>query len=151
MRETLVFCRRNGLSVCPRGSGHSYGDLPLNHGHVLLKTERMDRILDFDEESGRMTVQPGVRIIDVYKRAHDRLFALPASPTEGTITVAGAIAANVHGKDSWRAGSFGDQVVSLTLLTASGRTIRADRTKHREVLEAVVGGMGLLGVILEAS
>ncbi len=150
-RETLAFCRRNGLTVCPRGSGHSYGDLPLNDGHVLLKTERMNRILAFDEESGLMTVEPGVRIIDVYKRAHDRLFALPASPTEAAITVAGAIAANVHGKDSWRAGNFGDQVVSLRLLTATGRIIRADRTVHRDVFDAVIGGLGMLGVILEAT
>ena len=150
-RETLAFARRNGLSICPRGSGHSYGDLPLNDGHLLLNTTGMDRILAFDEVGGRMTVQGGVKIIDIYKRAHHHLLTLAASPTEATITVAGAIAANVNGKDSWRVGNFGEQVRHLKLLTASGETISIDRAEHKELFQAVIGGMGLLGIILEAT
>jgi FAD/FMN-containing dehydrogenase len=150
-RETLAFCRRNGLTVCPRGSGHSYGDLALNDGHVLLETTRMDRILGFDEATGRLSVEPGVRIIDVYRRVHDRLFTLPASPTEAAITVAGAIAANVNGKDAWRRGNFGERVVGLKLLKADGGIASIERTRDPELFRAVVGGLGLLGVIVEAT
>jgi decaprenylphospho-beta-D-ribofuranose 2-oxidase len=150
-REVLAYCESQGLSVCPRGSGHSYGDQALNDGQLLLDTTRMDRILAFDEQTGRMTCEPGVQILDVYKRAHPQLFVLPASPSEATITVAGAIANNVNGKDGWRVGNFGEQVVSLTLLLASGEIRHVDRDSEPKIFDAVIGGMGMLGVVVEAT
>jgi decaprenylphospho-beta-D-ribofuranose 2-oxidase len=150
-QETLAFCRRHGLTVCLRGSGHSYGDLALNHGQVLLNTAGMDRILDVDEASQCIRVEGGVKIIDIYRQVHDRGYALAASPTESIITVAGAIAANVNGKDAWRVGNFGDQVLSLKLMTASGDIQTIDRARDRDLFLAVVGGMGLLGIVLEAT
>ena len=150
-RDVLDYCQRQGLSVCPRGSGHSYGDQALNDQQLLLDTTRMDRILDFDSETGRMVCEPGVQIIDVYRRAHPQLFMLPASPSEGTITVAGAIANNVNGKDGWRAGNFGDHVLSLKLLLASGEIVHVDRESERKIFDAVIGGMGMLGVVVEAT
>jgi len=150
-REVLDYCRRNGLTVCPRGAGHSYGDLAQNDGHVLLDTRGMSRILGFDEHDAKIAVEGGVQIIDIYRLVHGRCFALPASPTEGLITVAGALAANVNGKDSWRVGNFADQVLSLRLMTADGSTMTVDRVTTPEVFRAVVGGMGLLGIVLEVT
>ncbi len=150
-RETIAFCRRNGLSICARGGGYSYGDMILNDQNVLLNTTKMDRILDFDEDGGLITVEPGVKMLDIYERAHHLRFALAASPSESTITVAGAIAANVNGKDAWRLGNFGDQVVNLKLLTASGESISVDRVENEKLFLAVVGGMGLLGIIVQAT
>jgi len=150
-RTAIEFCRRRGLTLCPRGSGHSYGDMPLNDGEVLLDVRGMNRILDFDPRTGRMVVEPGVQIIDVYRAAHPHMFMLPASPSEGTITVGGAIANNVNGKDSWRAGNFGDQVLGLKLLTASGEVLEVDRSREPELFSAVNGGMGMLGIVVEAT
>jgi FAD/FMN-containing dehydrogenase len=137
--------------MVPRGSGHSYGDMVLNDGHVLLDMRAMSRVLDWDPATGRMVVEPGVQILEVYRRAHAELFYLPASPSEGTITVAGAIANNINGKDSWRAGNFGDQVLSLKLMLASGEIITLDRERDRERFLTVVSGMGMLGIIVEAT
>ncbi|MFC1760771.1 FAD-binding protein [Planctomycetota bacterium] len=150
-REVLAFCERNALTLCPRGSGHSYGDLALNDGAVLLNTTGMDRIFDFDETTGRITVQGGTKIIDIYRHVHDRGWALPASPTESIITVAGAIAVNVNGKDAWRVGNFGAQVLQLKLLTATGAVLCIDRDNDRDLFLAVVGGLGLLGIVLEVT
>lgn len=150
-RETIAFCKRNRLSICARGGGCSYGDAIQNHQNLLLDITKMDRILDFNEDRGLMTVEPGVRIIDIFKRVHHLRFALAASPSESTITVAGAIAANVNGKDGWRVGHFGDQVTGLKLLTASGKSLHIDRVEDEGLFRAVVGGMGLLGIIVEAT
>jgi len=148
-RETLAYCRRNGFTVCARGAGRAYGDLALNDGQALLDMSAMDRILAFDEGSARITVQAGARLIDIYRVAHHRLLVLPASPTESHSSVAGAICANVNGKDAWRYGSFADQIVSLRLLLASGETLTIDRS--HELFPAVVGGLGLIGVIVDAT
>lgn len=150
-RESLVFARQNHLSVCARGGGFSYGDIILNDRNLLLDTSKMSRILDFDEKSGLITVEPGARIIDIFRAALHRRLTLAASPSASTITVAGAIGANVNGKDGWRMGNFGDQVVNLKLMVASGEVLHIDRASDPELFRAVVGGMGLLGIIVQAT
>jgi FAD/FMN-containing dehydrogenase len=146
-----MFCRQNRLSVCARGGGFSYGDIILNDRNVLLDTSKMCRILDFDESRGLITVEPGVRIIDIFRTVLHRRFTLAASPSASTITVAGAIGTNVNGKDGWRMGNFGDQVVNLKLMVASGEVLHLDRNADTELFYAVVGGMGLLGIIVQAT
>lgn len=148
-RDILEFCRRNGLSVCPRGSGRSYGDAILNDHNVILDMTRMNRVLDLDTKKGTVTVEPGARLVDVYEQMHHRGWTIPASPTDSTISVGGALGANVNGKDSWRVGNFGDQVVSLKVLTAAGELLTIDRERHRDLFMAVVGGMGLLALVVE--
>ncbi|MFQ6005136.1 MAG: FAD-binding oxidoreductase [Woeseia sp.] len=148
-RDTIAFCKRNELSICPRGGGYSYGDIILNHKNMILSTAKMDRILEIDERNGLMSVEPGVKIIDIFKRVLHLRFTLAASPSESTVTVAGAIGCNVNGKDSWRLGNFGDQVVALKLLTASGELLHIDRSKDEHLLRAVVGGLGLIGIIVQ--
>jgi decaprenylphospho-beta-D-ribofuranose 2-oxidase len=150
-RAALIFAREHHLTVCPRASGHSYGDQNLNDGNLLVSTSRMNRVLEFDSTTGRMVCEPGVQIIDVYRKAYAQGYCLPATPSEGSITVGGAIANNVNGKDSWRAGNFGRQVLQFRLLTAAGEIIVADRTTHADVFQAVIGGMGLLGLVVEAT
>jgi decaprenylphospho-beta-D-ribofuranose 2-oxidase len=148
-RETLAYCREHGMTVCVRGAGRGYGDLALNDGHALLDMSEMNRILDFDEERRQITVEAGTRLIDMYQVFHHRRLYLPSSPTESHSSVAGAICANVNGKDAWRQGSFAHQIVRLTLMLANGETLEIDRT--HELFNAVVGGIGLLGVILNAT
>ncbi len=148
-REALAYCRRHGMTICARGAGRGYGDLALNDGQALLDMSAMNRILEFDEEAAQITVEAGMRIIDIYQAVHHRLLTLPASPTESHSSVAGAICANVNGKDAWHHGSFAHQVVRLTLLLANGETLTIDRS--HELFNAVVGGIGLLGIIVEAT
>lgn len=148
-REALSYCRRHGMTICARGAGRGYGDLALNNGQALLDMSAMNRILAFNEEASQITVEAGTRLIDIYKAVHHRLLTLPASPTESHSSVAGAICANVNGKDAWRQGSFAHQVVRLTLLLVNGEIHTIDRS--HELFKAVVGGIGLLAIIVDAT
>ncbi len=148
-REALAYCRQHDMTICARGAGRGYGDLALNDGHALLDMSAMNRILEFDEEAAQITIEAGMRLIDIYQAVHHRLLMLPASPTESHSSVAGAICANVNGKDAWHHGSFARQVVRLTLLLANGETLTIDRS--HELFNAVVGGIGLLGIIVNAT
>jgi decaprenylphospho-beta-D-ribofuranose 2-oxidase len=148
-RETLDYCRQHDMTICARGAGRGYGDLALNDGQALLDMSAMNRVLEFDEAASRITVEAGMRIIDIYQAVHHRLLTLPASPTESHSSVAGAICANVNGKEAWRQGSFAHQVVSLKLLLADGDTLTIDRS--HELFNAVAGGIGLLGIIVDAT
>ena len=148
-RAALAYCRRNGMTACARGTGRGYGDLALNDGHALIDMRDMNRIIHFDEERAEIKVEAGTRLIDIYRATHHRLLALAASPTESYSSVAGAICANVNGKDGWRNGSFAHQIVRLTLMLADGETVVVDRS--HELFNAVVGGIGLLGLIVDAT
>jgi len=148
-REALDYCRQHDMTICARGAGRGYGDLALNHGNALLDMNSMNRILEFNEEAAQITVEAGIRLIDIYQAVHHRLLMLPASPTESHSSVAGAICANVNGKDAWHHGSFARQIVRLTLLLANGELLDIDRS--HELFNAVVGGIGLLGVIVDAT
>jgi decaprenylphospho-beta-D-ribofuranose 2-oxidase len=109
----------------------------------------MNRILDFDQERAQITVEAGTRLIDIFEHVHYRQLTLPSSPTESHSTVSGAICANVNGKDGWKRGSFAHQVVRLSLLTAGGEIIEINRS--HELFNAVVSGIGMLGIVLDAT
>ncbi len=148
-REALDYCRQHKMTICARGAGRGYGDLALNDGHALLDMSGMNRILEFDEEKKQITVEAGTRLIDIYQQVHHLLLTLPSSPTESHSSVAGAMCVNVNGKDGWRHGSFARQVVRFTLLLANGETVSVDRS--HELFNAVVGGLGLLGIVVDAT
>jgi decaprenylphospho-beta-D-ribofuranose 2-oxidase len=150
-REVITFCHNSGLSLCPRGSGRSYGDAILNDQNVLLDMSGMNRILDFDNDSGTVRVEPGARLVDVFQECHHLGWTLPASPTDSTISIGGALGANVNGKDSWRAGNFGDQVLQLKVVTAAGELLSIDRGNNADLFMAVIGGMGLLALVVEVT
>ena len=148
-REALAYCREHGLKICPRGAGRSYGDQALLDSQVLLEVKAMNRILDFDEDKKQITVEAGIRLIDIYEHVHYRRLTLPSSPTESHSSVSGAICANVNGKDGWKQGSFYKQVVRLSLLTADGEVLEIDPS--HQLFDQVVSGIGLLGIVLDAT
>jgi FAD/FMN-containing dehydrogenase len=147
--ESIRFARLNGFSICPKGGGYSYGDAILNNDYLLLDTSQMNRIISLDKNSAQAVVEPGVQLIDIQKRALPHKLILASVPSEPTITIAGAASANVNGKDGWRVGNFGDQVIRIKLMTASGKILSASRTENAEVFFAAIGGMGLVGIIVE--
>jgi len=124
-------------------------DLALNDGQALLDMSAMNRILSIDDERNRITVEAGTRLVDIFQEVHHRLLTLPAVPTESHSSVAGAMCANVNGKDGWHHGNFSHQVVNIKLMLADGEILEIDR--DHELFNAVVGGIGLLGIIIEAT
>src|SRR4029079_15624323 len=128
-----------------RGLGRSYGDsATLENGSIVLG-ERLDRFIDFDAATGTLTCEAGVSLADVIDFAVPRGFFLPVTPGTKFVTVGGAIAADVHGKNHHRTGSFGNFVENFELWTGRNQMIRCSRTENAEVFWATIGGMGLTG------
>lgn len=136
-----------------RGLGRSYGDAAQNAGGFVLDMTGMDRVLSVDAESRRAVVQAGVSLDTLMRTLLPFGLWLPVLPGTRQVTVGGAVAADVHGKNHHLEGSFGHHVDSLDLLTADGtvRTLRPDDTATAELFWATVGGMGLTGVVLQAT
>ena len=137
-----------GPSLCLYGAGRSYGDAALNSGGATVITSRLDRVLAFDEETGEIEVEPGAAIGDLLRDFGPRGWAPPVAPGTGFVTVAGAIANDVHGKNHHVDGSFGQHVTQMTLRTGGGETLTLQ--PEDEAFRATVGGVGLTGAILSA-
>jgi len=148
-RAVLEFAGEKGLTICNRGAGYTYGDMILNDKHLVLDLSRLNRILAFDRDAGRIIVQPGVRFADIFKLILRDNWTLNSCPGGMEATIGGAVSNNVHGKDSWKNGNFGEQILSLKLLKADGDIISIGPSENPALFQAVVGGMGLLGIILE--
>jgi FAD/FMN-containing dehydrogenase len=132
------------------GMGRSYGDVCLNPGGTLWKTTGLDRFIAFDEATGRLTCEAGVLLRDIQRLMVPRGWILPVTPGTQMVTVGGAIANDVHGKNHHRLGSFGDSVCALRLVRTDGQVIDCGPDHEPGWFAATVGGLGLTGVIAEA-
>jgi FAD/FMN-containing dehydrogenase len=133
------------------GNGRSYGDVCLNPGGGLWLTAGLDRFLSFDESTGIITCEAGVLLRDIQRLMIPRGWMLPVTPGTQLVTVGGSIANDVHGKNHHRVGSFGDHVAEIRLQRTDGETIVCGPDQRPDWFAATVGGLGLTGVILEAS
>lgn len=129
------------------GGGRSYGDQALNAGGRAILTTRLDRLLDFDETTGLLTVEPGVTFQMILRALLKRGWRVPVSPGTGFATIGGAVANDVHGKNHDREGSFGDHVRWFDLLLPSGESRRISAESDQRLFQATIGGMGLTGII----
>lgn len=139
---------RDGLPVLAHGLGRSYGDAALiSNGRVVL-TRRLDRMLDFDPATGWLRCEAGVSILDLVDTFLARGFFPPVVPGTQFVTVGGAIANDIHGKNHHVDGTFCDHVRRLEILTASGEIVACGPDEEPDLFWATVGGLGLTGVIL---
>lgn len=134
----------------PYGNGRSYGDVCLNPGSVLWETRGLDHFIAFDEETGILECEAGVLLRDIQQTMVPRGWMLPVTPGTQLITVGGAVANDVHGKNHHVKGSFGEHVFALRLLRTDGEVIDCSPKEHADWYAATVGGMGLTGVIAQA-
>jgi len=137
-------------SVLPFGNGRSYGDSCLNDGGLLLDMRGLDRMISFDKERGVLCCEAGVLLGEILELAVPAGWFLPVSPGTKFVTVGGAIANDVHGKNHHRAGSFGCHVRQFELLRSDGSRRICSRSENPEWFGATIGGLGLTGVILWA-
>ena len=135
--------------IALRGSGCSYGDAALlRDGHVL-DLSRMNKILAFDPATGVARVEPGVTVRDLWR--HSIRFGFWPKVVSGTaaVSMGGAASMNIHGKNNFAVGSFGECVRAFTLLTPGGQLLRCTREQNQDVFFAAISGFGMLGCFTE--
>jgi decaprenylphospho-beta-D-ribofuranose 2-oxidase len=139
---------RGGIA---RGLGRSYGDPAQNGGGVVIRLD--DRVQDVvvDAAAGTATVPAGVSIDDLLGVLVPRGFFVPVSPGTRSVTIGGAIASDIHGKNHHGDGSFGNHVLRMSLLVADGTVAELSPTDRPDLFWATIGGMGLTGIVLDAT
>lgn len=148
-RELIAAIRGHGPGTCiARGSGRSYGDEALNQDGTVVLTTRLNRFIAFDPQRALLDCEAGVTLAEVIEHLVPRGFFLPVTPGTKWVTIGGAIANDVHGKNHHADGSIARFVVDFELLTADGGVLTCSRSENPDVFWASVGGLGLTGVIL---
>jgi FAD/FMN-containing dehydrogenase len=135
----------------PRGAGRSYGDAAYVTNGTTLSLESFDKILAFDDEHGLLTCQSGVRMIDIFDYLENSSWTLPVGGGTRWVTVGGAIGSDIHGKNHFHEGSFGNHIESMQVLLASGESLLCSAAREDDLYKATIGGMGLTGVIQAAT
>lgn len=134
-------------TLLPYGNGRSYGDVCLNSGATLLHTRGLDHLLAFDAGSGVLVCEAGVLLADILDVFVPRGWFLPVTPGTRFVTVGGAIANDVHGKNHHRAGTFGRHVRRFELLRSDGSRRLCTPSENADWFAASIGGLGLTGMI----
>jgi decaprenylphospho-beta-D-ribofuranose 2-oxidase len=149
IREVFAHTIKTHSKLIVRGNGRSYGDSALQE--TVLSTRQLNTILHFDKGQGIIQCESGVLLEQVIKEVLPNGFFLPVTPGTKYITVGGAVAANVHGKNHVLAGSFSNHVLALELMTADGGIVTCSPNENSDLFEATLGGMGLTGLILSVT
>ena len=147
VRAAFEIARRDGVPLGLRGTGCSYGDASVNAAGHVLDVTAMNRVLGVDRETGVVDLEAGVTIERLWKR----ILPLGFWPkvVSGTMfpTVAGAAAMNIHGKNNFKVGTFGDNVLDFDVVLPSGELVTCSRESDPDLFHAVIGGFGMLGCI----
>ena len=142
--------------VIARGMGRSYGDPAQNAGGLVIDMQRFNKIHSIDPDTALVVVDGGVTLDQLMKAALPYGLWVPVLPGTRQVTIGGAIGPDIHGKNHHSAGSFGNHVESMDLLVASGEilTLKPEGSgddPDGELFWATVGGMGLTGIIVQAT
>jgi FAD/FMN-containing dehydrogenase len=149
--EAILDARRRGLTIGHRGAGQSYGDAALNEGGAILLSEGLDRILEFDPDRGVVRAEAGTTIETLWKTVLPLGWWPPVVPGTMKVTLGGAVAMNVHGKNQYAKGSIGDHVTALSIVRSDGSVDQLDRRSSPEKVREAVGTQGLTGFVTEVS
>jgi decaprenylphospho-beta-D-ribofuranose 2-oxidase len=147
-RATLKDIITTHCNLIPYGYGRSYGDSALNSN--IIDVRPYNDFIDFDEKSGLLHVQAGVLLSEILETFVQRGWFLRITPGTKFITVGGAIASDVHGKNHHISGCFSESVKEFEIMSANGEVVTCSRDVSEELFKATCGGQGLTGVILTA-
>ena len=139
--------QQSDLHALPYGRGRSYGDSCLNDGGLVVDTHRLDRFIRFDREGGTLRCEAGVTLASVVDLVLPHGWFLPVTPGTKFVSIGGAIAHDVHGKNHHRRGTFGRHVRSFELLRSDGSRLVCSPERNVDLFRATIGGMGLTGLI----
>ena len=146
IEAVFKYAKHNGLKVTLRGAGRSYNDAALNSAGIVMDLTSMNKILGWNPETGLITTEPGVTLEKLWNIVLPDGWWPPVVSGTMTTTLGGCLGMNIHGKNNYRLGTIGDNVLEFTALLPTGAEITCSPTKNGDLFHAMISGMGMLGV-----
>ncbi|MEZ4641132.1 MAG: FAD-binding oxidoreductase, partial [Chloroflexota bacterium] len=145
LRDVFDLAQQTGRSVGLKGGGNSYGDAFMNSENIVLDLSRMNRILDWNPETGVVTAEPGVSIEKLWQYILEDGWWPPVVTGTMKTTLGGCAGMNVHGKNAWQVGPIGNHILQFDLMLPSGEIKTCSREVNSDIFYAAIGGFGMLG------
>ena len=145
----INFAKKNNLKIAIKGGGNSFSGVNQYNEQLLVDVKNLNSIKSFDAENGIIQVESGLRIGNLLSTILPKNWNVVGLSGSLNDTIGGMISGNTHGKDSWKNGNFGHNVVSLKLLLADGKIIEINETSYPELFNGVIAGLGFLGIVFE--
>lgn len=146
-RDDALPVPTDGSTLLPRGLGRSYGDSCLNDGGTLLDTTRLSHLIEFDPTTGLLRCEGGVSLGEILEITVPHGWFLSVTPGTKDVTVAGAVANDVHGKNHHGSGTFGRFVTRFELVRSDGQRLVCSAHENEDLFGATIGGLGLTGLM----
>jgi decaprenylphospho-beta-D-ribofuranose 2-oxidase len=146
LEQAFQLARTQGLTITARGAGRSYNDAAMNGGGIVLDLSGMNRILTWDPSTGEVLAQPGVTLQQLWQKVEPEGWWPPVVSGTMLTTLGGCLAANIHGKNNFKAGTIGEHVVEFTAVLPTGASITCSPKKNADLFYAMIGGLGMLGI-----
>lgn len=146
LKEVFVRARSAGRTIALKGGGRSYGDAFQNSEEFVLDLSRMNRVLDWNPETGILVAEPGLRIAELWRYIIGDGYWPPVVSGTMFTTMGGCASMNIHGKNAYDAGPFGNFITEFEILLPSGELRTVTRESDRELFHAAISGFGMLGV-----
>ncbi|HEY9151831.1 MAG TPA: FAD-binding oxidoreductase [Anaerolineales bacterium] len=144
--EAFQLARKNGLTVTARGAGRSYNDASLNGGGIVLDMSAMNRIVNWNPQTGRVTAEPGVTIQQLWQSVEPEGWWPPVVSGTMFTTLGGCLSANVHGKNNFKVGTIGEHVLEFTAILPTGAEVSCSPKKNADLFYSMISGLGMLGI-----
>ncbi|MDD2920717.1 MAG: FAD-binding oxidoreductase, partial [Anaerolineales bacterium] len=141
------YAKKTGLTVAARGAGRSYNDAALNGGGIILDMRGMNAITRWDKSAGKITAQPGVTLEQLWQKVEPDGWWPPVVSGTMKTTLGGCLSANIHGKNNFKMGTFGEHVVEFDVILPTGAELTCAPNKNADLFYSIISGLGMLGVI----
>ena len=151
IHETFQLAKKDGLTVSARGAGRSYNDAAMNGGGIVLDLSEMNQILEWDPVTGQVRCEPGVTLQQLWSKILPDGWWPPVVSGTMTTTLGGCLAANIHGKNNFRAGPIGEHVTEFTAILPTGAEVTCTPKKNADLFHVMISGLGMLGIFTSIS
>jgi len=146
INRIFKLAKKNNLTVAVRGAGRSYNDAALNSGGMVIDLTGMNKILAWNPETGLITAEPGLTLEKLWQAVLPDGWWPPVVSGTMTTTLGGCLGMNIHGKNNFKLGTIGEQVVEFTALLPTGAQVTCSPTHNGDLFYSLISGMGMLGV-----
>lgn len=145
--KIIDFATKKNLKILAVGSSLSWYDTIFNTNNIIINLNNYDKTFLFDEKNGILTVGPSYKVYEVLDKINKYGWSIYSIPGSLDVTIAGCISNDVHGKDTFKFGNFGESVVEIEIILSNKDIITCSKEKNKEIFKSVIGGLGLIGII----
>lgn len=148
IKKIINYANKKKKTIAIRSGGYSYGANTLNSDDIILNISQTQKILKFNKREGTIEVTGCCSLKEINHKINYANWYLPVSPAHDGITVSGAISNNVHGKNCFQNGYFGDHVTEIIFLSSKNEIIKCNKNLNKNLFYGLFGSIGFLGIIL---